>query len=197
GWPAASSAGPIEFDLYPTGLHVQPDRPALAGALGLTLSPNPWRIIDSANPVVARMDVVDYQPWNLPQPSPRDIHPDGTTHWNNDGYFTVDIKLVDVASGQSATLTFGGRAHMYNTYSTQGGWTGVTDFWFQDHTQVTLGGNEYTVWGANHFDAGAAAVNVWVGPNPPVAFTPEPSTIMLAAFALAPLGLRRLRTKQD
>ncbi len=145
-WPAAGNAGPIEFDLFPTSLHVQPGNPALAAALDLTLSPNPWRIIDSANPVVAQMGVVDYKPWNLPQPAPIDIHPDGTTHWNNDGYFSVDVKVVDVASGDSAMLHFGGRAHMYNTYSTLSGWTGTTYFWFKDYAHVTLGGNEYTIW---------------------------------------------------
>ena len=192
-WPAASSAGPIEFQLYPTDLSVELGKPALAAALDLTLSPNPWRIIDSTNPVVAQMGVVDYKPWNLPQPAPTDIHPDGTTHWNNDGYFGVDVRVVDVPSGESALFHFSGRAHMYNIYSTQDGWAGTTYFWFQGYAHVTLGGNEYTIWGANHYESGSAAVNVWVGPDAPFSNTPEPGTLLLGAIALVPLGLRRLR----
>ena len=87
----------------------------------------------------------------------------------------------------------GGRAHVYNSYSTADGWTGVTYFWFQDVAEVTLGGNTYTVWGANHYDAGPASVNVWVGDDPPLHLTPEPGTFALAVCTLVPLGLRRLR----
>ena len=193
GWPAASSAGPIEFALTPGNLTTtSPWAPALGMALVPILPPSPVYTFDPAANSPTTVGVVAYEPERLPTPAARDIHPDGTTHWNNDGYFKVDITLTDSASGESATLPFGGRAHMYNTYSTQGGWGGVTYFWFQDFARVTLGGNEYTLWGANHYDTGPASVNVWVGPDAPN-MTPEPSTILLGALALAPLGLRRLR----
>jgi len=192
-FPAHGLAGPIEFDLYPMNLTVQPGKPALTGALDLVISPNPWRIVDSANPVVVPMEVVEYHPQNLPLPAPSDIHPDGTTHWNNDGYFGLDLRLTDTASGESADFHFAGRAHMYNVYSTGSGWSGLTDFWFRDFARVTLGGNDYTLWGANWYDTGPVTVNVWVGPNPPVSNAPEPGTFVLAMIALAPLGARFLR----
>jgi hypothetical protein len=100
---------------------------------------------------------------------------------------------VDVASGQSATLHFEGRAHVFSSYSTQGGWTGSTDFWFLDVRHVTLGGNDYTVWGANQYTGGPVEVKVWVGPNVPVFNDPEPGTFVLAALGLVPLGFRGLR----
>ena len=59
--------------------------------------------------------------------------------------------------------------------------------------QVTLGGNKYSVWGTNHYDAGPATVNIWVGDGVPLHTTPEPGTFALAAISLVPLGLRRLR----
>ena len=194
GWPAACAAGPIQFELFPTSLYVQPDKPALVAALDLALSPNPRRIIDSENPVVARMGVLDYKPWNLPQPAPIDIHPDGTTHWNNDGFFRVDMRLTDSASGEFADFSLWGRAHMYNQYA-NGQWTGTTFFWFGDwgnSREFTLGGNEYSVWGQEKFTAESPTVSVWCGPNSPGPHAPEPGTFLLGAFALVPLGLYRL-----
>ena len=82
---------------------------------------------------------------------------------------------------------------MYNSYTTADGWSGVTYFWFQNYAQVTLGGNEYTVWNDNVYAAGPATVNVWVGPNPPVSSTPEPGTFALVALGLVPFGVRRIR----
>jgi hypothetical protein len=193
--PAASVAGPIEFELYPTGLYVEPGKPALAAALDLTLSPNPWAVIDSENPVVVPMGVVDYKPWNLPQPAAIDIHPDGTTHWNNDGYFRVDVRLTDSASGEYADFSIWGRAHMYNQYA-DGQWTGTTYFWFGDwgnSRQFMLGGNEYSVWGQERYTPELPTVSVWVGPNSPGPHAPEPATLALAAIGLVPIGIRRLR----
>ena len=191
--PAVASAGPIEFG-YSTG---NVTTPPWAPALGMTLQPfqPPGAVFtfDPASGQPVTLPAVTPVPSLIPNPAPIDIHPDGTTHWNNEGYFGVDLSLTDLASGESATFHFGGRAHMYNHYSLADGWTGVTYFWFQDVAQVTLGGNDYTVWGANHYSGGSADVNVWVGDNPPAHLTPEPGTFALAVLGFAPLGLRRLR----
>jgi hypothetical protein len=191
--PAAASAGPIEFDYSTGNIKIYSDAPELAMTLQPYQPPGPVYTFDSAVGQPVTLPAVSAVPQVLPAPAARDIHPDGTTHWNNEGFFGVDVSLTDVASGESATLHFGGAAHMYNNYSTTGGWTGITYFWFQDVKSVTLGGNDYTIWGANMFSEGPASVNIWVGDNPPLHATPEPGTLALAALGLAPLGLRRLR----
>jgi hypothetical protein len=195
GLPAVSPAGPIEFGYATGNITTSPWAPELAMTLQGYQPPGPVFTFDPAGGRAVTLPAVSAVPQLLPAPSPRDVHPDGTTHWNNDGYFGVDVGLYDFASGQSATLHFGGRAHMYNAYSVAGGWTGSTVFWFNDVQRVTLGGNEYTVWGANQFSDGPASVNVWVGADPPLNLTPEPGTLALAALGLAPLALRSLRRR--
>lgn len=191
--PALAPAGPIQFGFSTGNVTTSPDAPAL----GLTLQPfQPPGAVFTYDPAggPVRLTAVSADPTRIPTPDPRDVHPDGTTHWNNDGYFSVDVGLLDYASGASATLTFRGRAHAYNGYTAEGGWTGGTVFWFDDYQQVTLGGNTYTLWGANRYRDGPAAVNVWVGEGAPV-YTPEPGTLALAALGLVPVGLRRLRRR--
>lgn len=192
-WPAVSSAGPIEFKLSPT-LTVSPGAPALDMTLVPSVPP-PTYTFDPEAGTAINVSLVDYDPTRLPQPDPIHVHEDGTTHWNNEGYFNVDVSVLDIASGESAQIHFGGRAHNYNTYSTSNGWGGTTYFWFQGYARVTLGGNEYTIWGANQYEPGSAAVNVWVGPDAPFSNTPEPGTLLLGAIALVPIGLGRLRRK--
>lgn len=197
GAPAVVAAGPIEFQLTPgTVTNYTPWAPALGMTLVPAVPPGTPSTFDMATGQPTSLPAVNYEPWQIPAPAARDIHPDGTTHWNNDGYFGVDVWLTDVASGQSADLQFGGRAHMYNTYSTAAGWGGVTYFWFLDSASVTLGGNQYTVWGVNHYDGGSATLDVWVGPNPPVHDSPEPGTLALAGLGLLPFGLRAIRRRQ-
>lgn len=190
--PAASFAGSIEFTLSVLNITTSPWAPALGMAL-VPPSASATAHDEDVLPQPARLDVVEYRPHLLPTPDPIHIHPDGTTHWNNDGFFGVDLKLTDTASGESALLHFAGRAHMYNSYSSDTGWSGVTYFWFQDYAHLELGGNEYTLWGGNHYETGPACVNVWAGPNAPPVNTPEPGTFLLGALAMAPLGLWRLR----
>lgn len=188
-------AGPIAFTYTTGNVTTSPGAPALGMTLippfsssgaGFTFDPL------SGAPIV--LPAVYADPTRIPAPEPIHIHADGTTHWNNDGYFGVDVTLTDSASGEVAVLRFNGRAHMYNNYSVADGWRGETYFWFQDRATVTLGGNRYTVWGADMYGGGTqASVNVWVGDNPPLHNTPEPATLALAALGLAPLVFRRLR----
>lgn len=190
--PALASAGPIQFTLGTGNLTTSSYAPQLGMALtpaqtaGQVFSAD----LDSTKPLT--LGVVAYEPGRISTPDPRDVHPDGTTHWNNDGYFGIDVTLTDAASGEVAVLHFEGRAHMYSQYSTSDGWTGRTDFWFMDQQSVTLGGNLYTVRGGNWYSSNQAEVNVWVGAGAPVT-TPEPQTLALAALGLAPFGLRHLR----
>jgi hypothetical protein len=197
--PAVASAGPIQFDLVPTNLYVAPGSPAIAGALELQLSPGPTHTFDLADGVPARVGVVQYNPSRLGQPAPIDIHPDGTTHWNNDGYFRVDMRLTDSASGAYADFSLWGRAHMYNQYA-DGQWGGTTYFWFGNWGNArsfTLGGNEYSLWGQERYTDEQPAVSVWVGPDSPGPHAPEPGTLLLAALGLAPLALRAWRGKKQ
>lgn len=191
--PAVAAAGPIEFSLVPTHFWTEPGAPAVGTTLS-TLTPGPLAF-DPAAGVPTQAPVIAYEPWRLAPPPPQHVHPDGTMHWNNEGYFTLDVRLTDAASGVFADLQFGGRAHMYNQYSTTGGWTGTTYWWFMDARVVTLGGNDYTVWGDNWYGTSAPALNVWVGPNPPAHLTPEPSGLLLGALALFPVGLRAARKR--
>ena len=195
--PAGALAGPIEFGYSTGNITTSSWTPELAMTLQAFQPPGPMFTFDPADNKPVTLTAVMPQPSLIPNPAPRDLHPDGTgggyAHWNNDGYFGVDVNLTDAASGQSATLHFAGRAHMYNQYSTADGWTGTTYFWFANYQEVTLGGNLYTVWSDQLYTTGPATVNVWVGPDAPVHFTPEPGTFALAALGLAPFGLRRLR----
>lgn len=192
--PTGAIAGPIAFNYSASNLTTSPGSPALGMALIPYPAPGVGFAFDPATGVPLTVPVVVAEPTRIPTPEPIHIHPDGTTHWNNDGYFGVDVTLTDVASGEVAVLRFNGRAHMYNQYSVENGWTGETYFWFLDQTTVTLGGNRYTVWGANQYSGVTqASVNVWVGDNPPLVTAPEPGTLALAALGLTPLVFRRLR----
>jgi hypothetical protein len=193
-WPVLSFAGPIEFDLTPTNLFVLPGTPAISTALTPFLPPSMAYTFDPATHAPTNVEVVAYDPTLLPKPAPIDIHPDGTTHWNNDGYFNVDVRLTDVASGEHVDLSFGGRAHMYNIYG-NGQWAGTTYYWFMDTASFTLGGNDYTVWGTNWYDTGPVSLDVWVGANPPLHLTPEPGALLLAGLGLLPLGIRAMRRR--
>lgn len=192
-FPGGASAGLIEFTLSTDNITTSPGAPALGMTLTPFQSPGSVFTFDPASGLPVTLPAVSANPVLIPTPAPRDIHPDGTTHWNNDGYFGVDVSLTDLASGQTAVVRLNGRAHMYNNYSVSDGWSGTTYFWFQDVSYFTLGGNNYTVWGANQYSEGPARVNVWVGSDAPVHATPEPTTLALAALGFIPLAFRRLR----
>lgn len=196
GLPAISLAGPIQFQYSVsdfTVLNGAGTDPATAIVLQQAQVPGSTFSFDPAAPAPVNLPAVNYVPSNLSTPNPIDIHPDGTTHWNFEGYFNVRVTVTDVASGESQAVTLGGRAHIYNHYSTTNGWTGDAILWFRDAYQFNLGGNDYTIWGANDYSAAPASVNVWIGADPPAHLTPEPGTFALVALGIVPLGLRRLR----
>jgi len=189
--PNTSAAGPISFGYSTGNITTSPWAPELGLTLQPFQPPGPVWDFDPAGHTPVTLPAVYAEPTRLPTPAARDIHADGTTHWNNDGYFSVDVTVFDFTSDQFATVRFGGRAHMYNNYSTQAGWSGVTYFWFQNYAQVTLGGNDYTLWSDNLFTPGPATVNLWVGPNAPVSLAPEPTVLLLVSCGFAPIVLRR------
>lgn len=191
--PTTSAAGPISFGYATGNITTSPWAPELGLTLQPFQPPGPIWDFDPAAHTAISLPAVYAEPNRLPTPAARDIHPDGTTHWNNDGYFSVDVMVFDFASDQFASVRFSGRAHMYNTYSTEGGWSGVTYFWFQNYAEVTLGGNDYTIWSDDMYADNTATVNLWVGPNAPVNLAPEPGTLALALLGFVPLGRRILR----
>lgn len=195
GSPTLAVAGPIPFTLGACALNTPAEAPTLGLALVPVPPPEGGHTFDPAANAPVTFNVVAYAPWRIPMPEPRDVHADGTTHWNNEGYFNVDFTVTDAASGQSATVQLMGRAHLYNRYSTEGGWTGEAYFWFQDYASFVLNDQTYWIWGTNRYSNGPVTVDVWVGDGPPPMpqFTPEPGTFVLAALGLAPFGLRRVR----
>ena len=130
--PAVAPAGPIAFGYGTGNLAIEPGAPELDQTLRPFQPPGPRFTFDPAAGAPVTLPAVTATPALLPPPAPRDTHPDGSAHWNNEGYFGVDVSLLDVASGERATLRFGGRAHTYDAYTAAGGWAGVTFFWFQD-----------------------------------------------------------------
>jgi hypothetical protein len=190
-WSDATLAGPIEFNLTPTGIYVPPGAPAISDTLVPLLPPGGTYAFDPASGKPTVVSVVDYVPARIPQPRPIDIHPDGTTHWNNEGYFRVDMRLTDVASLQHVDFSVWGYAHLYNNYG-MGQWSGQAFFWFGNFSGpgvFALGGNNYTIWGQNTFTTDQPALSVWVGPNAPVSLAPEPGTLLLVAIGFVPLLL--------
>lgn len=193
--PGVTFAGPISFGLSTGDVTMSSGSPALGLGLVPIRSAGAVYTFDTTDNTPVTLGVVAYEPWQLAAPDPRDVHPDGTTHWYTDNYFRVDVTLLDYASGQSATVQLQGRAHLYNQYLVGSGWTGNAAFWFQDVSGVVLGGKVYHIWGTNPYTDGPATVNVWAGDGrPPIPqWTPEPGTFGLALLGLVPLGLRRLR----
>jgi MYXO-CTERM domain-containing protein len=197
GLPAVASAGLIEFNLTPGNLTYTNPNPGADVALSPILPPlSPsWAYgFDPATGAPVGVGLLGFDARALPAvPAWSTVRPDGTVHWAANGYYGVPLTLTDVASGEFATFTFYGQAHMVADYSPATGWTGFADFSSPNWHQVRLGGNLYTVWGVD--SVGSAAVDVWVGNGVPPApqYTPEPGTFALAALGLAPLLLRRRR----
>jgi|GEM_PF-7105505 len=193
GLPAASSAGLIEFGFATGNVTVSSGTPQGFG-LAPFEPPGPVFSFDTSSNTPVTLPAVLAEPPLIPPPAGLDIKPDGTAHWTANVAFGVDVWVMDFASGQPGVAHLTGEAHVSDTFTTGVGWTGTTYFWFQDHAQLDLGGNEYTVWGTNTYTPGPATVGVWVGPNPPVPqYSPEPGTFALAALGFIPLAVRRLR----
>ena len=107
--PSTSVAGPIQFGYATGNISTSPWVPELGLTLQPFQPPGPIWDFDPAAQTPVSLPAVYAVPAMLPTPAARDIHPDGTTHWNNDGYFSVDVTVFDFASDQFATVRFGGR----------------------------------------------------------------------------------------
>jgi hypothetical protein len=194
--PEVASAGMIEFALGAGNLTFAIPNPGAEMVLVPIRSTSPLFAFDPVTGLPVTIDVLGYDPQLLPAaPAWATTLPDGQVHWDVNGYFGLPITLTDFVSGQSATITFFGQAHMIADFTPTTGWTGSASFSSQDWQQVRLGGNLYSIWGSTTPTPGQAEVNVWVGDGtPPIPqFTPEPSTFALVALGLVPLGFRRLR----
>jgi hypothetical protein len=197
--PAAAVAGPIEFGLGAGNLTYTNPNPGADTALVVPIPP-PGGVynFDPATGTPVPVNILSYMPRLLPaSPAWSTLRPDGTVHWDVNGYYGQPLTLTDTASGEAATFTFYGQAHMVADFSPATGWTGYASFSSQDWHQVRLGGNLYSIWGLSSPTAGPAAVDVWVGNGvPPMPqYTPEPTTFALAALGLIPFGIRGLRRK--
>jgi len=197
GLPTVSLAGPIPFEITETGFWVQPDRPALVAGLYSPFTSGSFVVDPTTGLATTVGPLVMSSASLLPQPGPLDVHPDGTTFWNESGLFRVDLRLTDTGTGEFADISIDGMAHSNNQYA-NGAWSGTVTYWFSGYNLIqhaTLGGNDYAIWGRPEFTQGLPSVTVWVGDNGPVPWAPEPSTLVLASFALIPLGRRYVRRR--
>lgn len=192
--PAGASAGPIGFQLTPTGFWIEPGHPMLDAALhstfeseALTVDPDTWRAAMTG-------PLVNFDKSLLPTPRPEDLNPSGASIWRNVGNFRLDFTLTDVETGASRDLSMWGRAHGEATYGSAQWMSGDVTYWFGDGPQsFELGGKDYVIWGQQEFTGARPVMSVWVGGDPPFPWVPEPGTFVLAGIGLAPLGARFLR----
>lgn len=197
--PTVASAGPIEFELTPRGFWADPEQPVLAFGLYPIFDGGTYTVDPTTGMATPVGPLVRFDYTRLPPPRPIDLHSDGSgAFWNNSGYFRVDYRLTDVASGEFADLSTWGRAHAGAQYY-NGQWQyGGATYWFgsSDHLQyATLGGHDYVLWGQQRFTGEEPTISVWVGPNPPVPWVPEPGTFVLAALGFVAVGARAVRAR--
>jgi hypothetical protein len=192
--PALCSAGPIQFQITPTGFWVDPDRPMLSSGL-YPLFEGGTFVVDPSTGTATRVGpLVGFDLSRLPPPRPIDLKATGSAFWDEHALFHVDFRLTDLASGQSADLSMWGLAHGHAYISTGNPWNGGAGYWFSDGVKyATLGDSDYVIWGQQRLTAEQPELSVWVGENPPFPWAPEPGTFALAALGLAPLATRAVR----
>jgi hypothetical protein len=120
--------------------------------------------------------------------------------------FTLALRLTDAASGERKDLTFSGTI---NGKLTAAASTLTVDFTGPRTQRVTLGGLDYaasmdlstaSIPAPGEAGASTLGATIQVGPRsdptPPVSQAPEPSTLLLAAFALPLAALARRRANR-
>jgi hypothetical protein len=190
GWPSPAVAGPIEFQLLPTGLWTPPGSNGISTGLVPIIPLNLNYSYDPATGIPTAVEVVAFDSSLVPPPPKK---PGDDPHWNNAGPFKVTLQLTDADSGESGEFELKGHIHMFNNHGPGASkWDGDVYFKFLDSTEITLGDHTYVIWGINDKDAGPATVHITVEPGTE-AHSPEPGTIVLAALGLAPIGLGLIR----
>ena len=111
--------------------------------------------------------------------------------------FRVEVSVTDAASGRSGTLRVDGQAvDRWDHREWDGRWTNpyhnieVGEYWLREpfFAAATLGGHEYLLRVDTTEDGAAAVFSLTVS-------NPEPTSLLLGAIALVPLGLRALRQR--
>jgi hypothetical protein len=192
--PAGASAGPIEFQLTPTGFWIEPGHPMLDAALVSTFEAGTFTIDRDTWSAGMTGPLIDFDQSRLPTPRPEDLNPDGASIWRNKGNFRLDFTLTDVETGATRDLSMWGRAHGEATFA-NGQWMyGNVTYWFGNGPEYAeLGGKDYAIWGQQRFTGDRPVMSVWVGEDPPFPWVPEPSTLVLTGISLASFGARFLR----
>jgi hypothetical protein len=163
---------------------------ANSGSSSLRLLPSSGHGSGSSDIIAANLQAISSAPGNQPDPF-------------TDKSYTLNLHLVDNASGQSGNLTFTGEID--GTLSSKS--VALTNTFDQKTGTLHLGGHDYTVTlhsytspglpGSAFLGALGGSISVdGAGtlvrdPPPPVHKTPEPSSFVLAVVGLFVLGTRR------
>lgn len=186
--PALAAAGPISVRLE-SRVHTLPGHDWVAQSVS-AVSPDGATAADPAGPVL--VSLLRIAPPDLPADDPGNPYRTGAAYYR-DGYFTLTVRLTDLASGESGELSYGGRLHANYTHAGDDTYTASAYIWLGAAAQnTTLGGNRYTISPPDgRYAHSTGQFEVWVGPNAPAPL-PEPGTLALVALGVGPaVWLRR------